>query len=145
MIAIAFAGPPVHARQKNAGEARAARAIRELLDRQVEAWNRRDLEGFMKGYWSSPDLTFYSGGTETSGWKQTLERYKNSYQGEGREMGALEFSDLKIEMLARDGAFVRGRWRLKMSNSEMGGLFTLIFRRFADGWKIIHDHTGSSS
>jgi len=25
--------------------------------------------------------------------------------------------------------------------ARSGGLFTLIFRKFADGWKIVHDHT----
>ena len=119
--------------------------IRAVLDRQVEAWNRRDLEGYMSGYWRSPELTFYSGGTRTSGWDATLERYRKSYQSEGREMGHLEFSDLKIEMLGPRSAYVRGRWRLKMSSSEPGGLFTLIFRNLAGGWKIVHDHTGSSS
>ncbi|MEW6209073.1 MAG: nuclear transport factor 2 family protein [Acidobacteriota bacterium] len=64
-------------------------------------------------------------------------------QSEGREMGSLTFSDLQIEMLGPGGAFVRGRWHLRMSAGEAGGLFTLIFRRFSDGWKIIHDHTGS--
>ncbi|HWP44944.1 MAG TPA: nuclear transport factor 2 family protein [Blastocatellia bacterium] len=119
--------------------------IREVLDRQVEAWNRRDLEGFMSGYWRSPELTFYSGGTRTSGWDATLDRYRKSYQSEGREMGRLEFSELKIEMLGPESAFVRGRWRLKMSSSEPNGLFTLIFRKLPEGWKIVHDHTGSSS
>jgi beta-aspartyl-peptidase (threonine type) len=121
-----------------------AEQIRAVLDRQVEAWNRRDLEGYMSGYWRSPELTFYSGGTLTSGWDATLERYRRSYQSEGREMGHLEFSELKIEMLGPQSAYVRGRWRLKMSSSEPGGLFTLIFRNLAGGWKIVHDHTGSS-
>ena len=60
-------------------------------------------------------------------------------------MGHLEFSELKIEMLGPQSAYVRGRWRLKMSSSESGGLFTLIFRNLPGGWKIVHDHTGSSS
>jgi beta-aspartyl-peptidase (threonine type) len=119
--------------------------IREVLDRQVAAWNRRDLVGFMQGYWRSPELTFYSGGTYTSGWEATLERYRKTYQGEGREMGHLEFTELRITPLGSKGAFVRGRWHLKMSSSETGGLFTLVFRELSDGWKIIHDHTGTSN
>lgn len=132
------------ATQKANTEGGATKEIRRVLDRQVEAWNRRDLEGFMQAYWHSPDLTFYSGGTVVSGWEPTLERYRNRYQSEGREMGHLDFSDLKIELLGPSAAFVRGRFHLKMTSGESGGLFTLTFRKLAGGWKIVHDHTSSS-
>ena len=122
-----------------------ASAIQAVLDAQVAAWNRRDLEGFMKGYWNSDQLSFYSGGTKTAGWKGTNHRYQLTYMSQGREMGQLTFSDLQIEILGKDSAFVRGHWRLKMSNSEPNGLFTLIFRKFNDGWKIVHDHTGAAA
>jgi ketosteroid isomerase-like protein len=112
-----------------------------VLDRQVDAWNRRDLEGFMDGYWESPDLTFYSGVTSVSGWKTTLDRYRSRYLGEGQEMGRLQFSDLKIEMLGPDAAFVRRRWQLEMNSGTQGGLYTLVFRKLEGGWKIAHDHT----
>lgn len=131
------------AKEKNPAKP-ATEEIRNVLDRQVEAWNRRDLEGFMQGYWRSRDLTFYSGGTVVSGWEETLARYRKRYQSAGNEMGRLEFTDLKIELLGPSAAFVRGRFHLKMTSSEAGGLFTLTFRKFTDGWKIIHDHTSTS-
>jgi ketosteroid isomerase-like protein len=134
-----------NARQKKDVPEPAQEEIRAVLDRQVQAWNRRDLEGFMQGYWRSPNLTFYSGGTTVSGWDETLARYRNRYQSAGNEMGKLEFLDLKIELLGPRAAFVRGRFHLKMSTSESGGLFTLTFRKFAGGWKIIHDHTSTAS
>jgi len=117
--------------------------IQGVLDLQVQAWNRRDLEGFMQGYWRSPELTFYSGGTAVSGWEQTLGRYRNRYQSAGNEMGQLEFTSIKIELLGPRAAFVRGRFHLKMTNAESSGLFTLTFRKFGDGWKIVHDHTST--
>ena len=115
--------------------------IRAVLDRQVEAWNRRDLEEFMRGYWRSEELSFFSGATKLAGWQATIERYRQRYQGEGREMGQLDFSELRIETLGPRGAFVRGHWHLKLTNGDTGGIFTLIFKRFPDGWKIVHDHT----
>ena len=130
-------------RPKKGSETSDSKEIRGVLDRQVEAWNRRDLEGFMQGYWNSDQLSFYSGGTKTSGWQATIDRYRKTYQSEGREMGRLEFSDLQIEILGPQAAFVRGRWNLKMSASEPGGLFTLIFRKLQGRWQIVHDHTGS--
>ena len=71
----------------------------------------------MSGYWNSPDLTFFSGAENTSGWESTLERYRKKYQSEGREMGQLEFSDLNIQELA-DAAFARGAWRLNMTERQ---------------------------
>ncbi len=134
----------VNAKQKKLRESPEMKKIRAVLDRQVEAWNRQDLDGFMNGYWQSENLTFYSGGINVSGWKTTLDRYRNRYLGAGNEMGQLNFSDIQIELLGPTSAFVRGHWRLKMSASEPGGLFTLVFRKMGDSWKIVHDHTSSS-
>jgi ketosteroid isomerase-like protein len=120
-------------------------AVRQVLARQQEAWNHHDLESFMAGYWNSPELTFFSGAKISSGWQATIERYRKTYQGEGREMGKLEFTDLNIDALSSDSAFVRGAWHLIMSDGKTPhGLFTLIFRKFPDGWKIIHDHTSAA-
>src|SRR5689334_18196626 len=68
--------------------------IKHVLLSQVEAWNHGKLEVFMQGYWQSPDLDFFSGGTVTKGWEPTLQRYRQRYQSEGKEMGKLEFQDL---------------------------------------------------
>jgi beta-aspartyl-peptidase (threonine type) len=120
-------------------------AVEQLLHQQQDAWNHHDLEGFMAGYWNSSALTFFSGGKITSGWQATLERYRKTYQSEGHEMGNLEFSDLSIEPLAADAAFVRGAFQLTTSDGKTPhGVFTLVFRKFPDGWKIVHDHTSAA-
>jgi len=116
-------------------------SIQQVLQQQQADWNHHDLEAFMSGYWNSPKLTFF-GTKQTSGWQATLARYRQTYQGEGHEMGTLKFSDLNIETLAPDAAFVRGAWKLAMADGKTPhGLFTLVFRRFPGGWKIVHDHT----
>ena len=116
-------------------------AIRAVLTDQEAAWNRGDLNVFMKGYWKSDQLRFYSGGTVTSGWQATLDRYRKRYQAEGKEMGKLTFTDLEVEVLGPDAAMARGRWKLKLSKENPEGLFTLVLKKFPDGWKIVHDHT----
>ena len=116
--------------------------IRQVIVKQQDAWNRGDLEAFMSGYWNSPELTFFSGAHESKGWQAALDRYKKSYQSAEHEMGKLEFANLQIEMLGSDAAFVRGEFHLTMSDGKTPhGLFTLIFRKFPDGWKIVHDHS----
>jgi len=124
--------------------------IKHVLLSQVEAWNHGKLEPFMQGYWHSPDLTFFSGATETRGWEPTLARYRQRYQAEGKEMGKLEFQKLNIDLLSRRSAVVTGEWHLTMSNTKTPdgkqphGLFTLIFKRLPVGWKIVHDHTSAA-
>jgi uncharacterized protein (TIGR02246 family) len=125
-----------------AAQGAAAAAVRAVLDAQVEAWNRGDLEAFMAGYWNSPDLVFQSGATLTRGWQATRERYRRRYQSEGKEMGRLRFEELDVQPLGPDAVFIRGRWHLTMKDgSEPNGLFTLLARRIRGEWKIVHDHT----
>jgi ketosteroid isomerase-like protein len=142
LLMLAFA----QSRQKPVVELQSGEAaVEEVLRMQQDAWNRHDLEAFMSGYWNSPQLTFFSGATERNGWQATLDRYRASYASPGHEMGKLEFSSLRIEMLGADSAFVRGGWHLTMSDAKTPhGLFTLVFRKFPEGWKIVHDHTSSA-
>ena len=120
-------------------------AVERVLHAQQDAWNRHDLEGFLAGYWKSPELTFFSGVKETSGWQATLDRYRSTYNSPGHEMGKLEFSGLRTEMLGPEAAFVRGEWHLTMPDGKTPhGLFTLVFHKFPDGWKIVHDHTSAA-
>lgn len=125
--------------------AEAEEGVKHMLVSQIEAWNHQQLEAFMQGYWRSPDLTFFSGGTVTKGWEPTLQRYRQRYQSQGKEMGQLEFQDLNIDVLNRRSAVVTGSWRLTMSDgSKPHGLFTLIVKRMQGGWRIVHDHTSAA-
>ena len=110
---------------------------------QEAAWNASDVDGFMaKGYWNSPEMNFLSGGSWTKGYQPTLERYRARYAASGKEMGKLSFSDLDPQLLSDDAGFVRGTWRLEFeAQPPMWGLFTLVFRRFPEGWRIVSDHT----
>jgi uncharacterized protein (TIGR02246 family) len=120
-------------------------AVEQVLQSQQKAWNHHDLDAFMASYWNSPDLTFFSGAKEQHGWQATLDRYRTTYTSPGHEMGELEFSALRIEVLGPEAAFVRGEWHLTMPDDKTPhGLFTLVFRKFPDGWKIIHDHTSAA-
>jgi len=118
-------------------------AIRAVLDTQVAAWNRGDVETYMNGYDRSPNTEFVGGDSITRGWQQVLDRYKKKYDTRDK-MGTLTFSDLKISVLSRDAALVLGRWRLERANDEPHGTFTLLFRKTKAGWRIVHDHSSSA-
>ena len=118
--------------------------IRKVLDDQAAAWNAGKLEEFMKSYWRSDELTFFSGARRLDGWQATLERYRQSYQAGGKEMGRLAFANLDIRLLGPEAAFARGEYHLTFRDGRTAnGIYTLVLRRFADGWKIIHDHTSA--
>ena len=130
-----------HALAQSSGRDETAKNdIRRVMNEQTAAWNRGDIEGFMRGYWNSPELKFVSGANVTKGWQPTLDRYKKSYDSRAK-MGTLEFSDLDINVLSKDAAVVLGTWKLQREADAPGGKFTLVFRKFKDGWRIVHDHT----
>jgi ketosteroid isomerase-like protein len=117
--------------------------IREVIRNQQRDWNRGDLESFMNGYEKGQRLVFTSGGKIRRGWNEALARYRESYP-DRETMGQLEFSDLEITLLGKSAAVVLGRWALKRKQDNPRGVFTLVLRKAADGWKIIHDHTSST-
>lgn len=114
--------------------------IRAVMDEQITAWNRGDIDGFMKGYWNSEKLVFVSGDGVTRGWQPTLDRYKKNYDSRAK-MGTLTFSDLEITVLSKDAAVVLGSWALTREKDNPKGKFTLLFRKFKEGWRIVMDHT----
>ncbi len=113
--------------------------IKDILDQQKISWNEENIEGFMEYYWNSEKFTFQSGNKRLHGWDALLSRYKESYSGE--KWGKLDFTDIEIKVLSNDIAYVLGRWQLLYEDSSEEGLFTIIFLRMPEGWRIVHDHT----
>jgi beta-aspartyl-peptidase (threonine type) len=128
------------------------REIRTVLERQERAWNDFDLDRFMRGYWKNDSTIFASGGEATHGWSEMLSRYKRGYSTP-EKMGRLKFDIRQIEFMGSDWAKVLGEWKLVPSEQKTNGaspqtargLFTLIFRRLPEGWRIVHDHTSVAS
>ena len=118
------------------------KVINEVLSAQQAAWNHGDLDAFLVGYWRSPELTFSGGNGVSRGWDGVLARYKKSYPDHAA-MGQSDFSGLEFRFLGPDAALVLGQWHLKRESGDIGGVFTLVWQKFPDGWKIIHDHTSA--
>lgn len=118
--------------------------IRAVLEAQVKAWNRDDISAFMQGYWKSDKTEFVSSNGILRGWQAVLDRYRKAYP-DGRAMGTLTFSGLEITVLSPTAALVLGEWRLDREADHPGGVFTLVFRKFPEGWRIINDHTSAVS
>jgi len=115
-------------------------AFTAVLNAQQNAWNLGDVDTFLQGYWRSPELTFSGTGGIARGWEGVLARYKEHYPNR-EAMGQLEFSGLETRFLGQDAALVLGHWHLARQKGDVGGVFSLVFERFPEGWRIIHDHT----
>lgn len=117
-------------------------AIEKMLNNQVAAWNRGDINGFMQGYLNDSSMQFISKKGVRKGWKQTLEAYKKHYPGKD-SMGTLQFDLDEIEFLTPDASIghIMGKWKLLRANDTPSGYFSLITRRTTAGPKIIIDHT----
>jgi beta-aspartyl-peptidase (threonine type) len=131
-------------RQTKAAEMREQdrEAITAVLNAQQAAWNRGDVDAFLVGYWHSPELTFSGSSGVSRGWDGVMARYKKNYPDRAA-MGQLDFSELEFHWLGRDAALVLGRWHLKRDKGDIGGVFSLVWQRFPEGWKIVHDHTSA--
>lgn len=114
-----------------------------VIEAQQTAWNTGDIDGFMQGYWQSPNLRFASGGTVINGWQATRDRYHERYSDRTR-MGDLSFDSLNVIILAPDAAAVHGAWALQRERDRPSGLFTLIFKQIDGDWKIVSDTTTSA-
>jgi uncharacterized protein (TIGR02246 family) len=117
--------------------------IRAMLKNSETAWNRGDLAAFASDYEDAPTTTFVGREITRGGVAAILARYQRSYPtAEAR--GILTFSEIEVRPLGEDYALALGRFALKRfaaGGGDAAGRFTLVLRRTAKGWKIIHDHS----
>jgi len=114
--------------------------IRAVLDMQTAAWNRGDIDTFMTGYWKSDQTEFIGASGIARGYQAVLDRYHHSYP-DRKTMGTLSFSDLEAHLTCADAAYVVGKFHLVRESDQPSGVFSLDFRKFPEGWRIVLDHT----
>ena len=117
-----------------------AMAIRNAMNEQLAAWNAGDIDRFMGTYWSDDSLMFIGKSGVTYGWQKTLENYKKGYP-DTAAMGKLDFTILQVKRLSDIYFFVVGKWHLARSIGDVGGAFTLLFRKVKGKWVIVADHS----
>lgn len=117
--------------------------IRAMLKNSEAVWNRGDLATFASDYEDSPETTFIGNEVVRGGTKAILERYRRRYPNRDA-MGTLTFSEIEVRPLAAGLALATGKYSLKRTaagGGDASGRFTLVLRKTAAGWKIIHDHS----
>ncbi len=114
--------------------------IRRIIATQEADWNRADIESFMEGYWKSDSLMFIGARGVTYGWQPTLDSYKKGYPN-AEAMGKLTFTIYSLQVLSPESAYVIGKWQLARTKDEVGGHFTLLWKKIGGKWVIVADHT----
>ena len=124
-------------------DADAEHAIRSVLDQQVAAWDRGDIKDFMSGYWNSPDLIYVGNTKVTRGWQTLLDRFEELSKSSGGQIGTPELTETQISVPSADSALVWGTYRVLQPGQDRKGLYTLVLRRFQEGWRTVYDRTSS--
>jgi ketosteroid isomerase-like protein len=132
---LLFSTPIISLAQSNA-----EKAVRNILAEQSAAWNKGDIEGFMKGYWNNDSLMFIGKSGVTYGWNNTLNNYKKGYP-DATAMGQLTFTILKVKSLSDQYQQVVGKWHLQRNQGNLEGHFTLLFQKIKGQWMIVTDHS----
>jgi len=145
VLAIALAACASTAPQLRRFEPTDRAAIEVLLKAQIDAWNRGDLASYMDAYARTPALIFTSGGNVRRGWQDAFDHYQKRYATDPRAMGTLAFEIDSIDAVGADGAVVLGRWDLTGTAHPGRGVFSLVLERRPEGWRIVHDHTSTST
>lgn len=115
--------------------------ILTILDRQTKAWNTGDVAAFMHGYWESDSLLYIGKTGVRQGYQTTLDSYRKNYPDRAA-MGTLTFNILNVSFPSADVAFVVGKWQLiRPEKGDVGGHFSLLWRRINGAWVIVADHS----
>jgi len=114
--------------------------VSAILFRQQNDWNQGNIDAFMNGYWKSDQLKFVGANGVTYGYEATLANYYRRYPDRAA-MGKLTFEVVRAEKLSRKVIMLVGKWDLKRSIGDIGGHFTLLWKKIKGKWLIIADHT----
>ena len=123
-----------------AAQSKDEQTIRTLIEEQRLAWNTGNKEKFMQTYWQNDSLMFIGKSGITYGWQKTLDNYKKGYP-DTAAMGKLDFDLLEVKRLSVMYFFVVGKWHLTRSIGDVGGHFTLLFKKIKNKWVIVADHS----
>lgn len=114
--------------------------ILKILEEQTTWWNKGNIDEFMQGYWKHDSLMFVGQNGVTYGYENILNNYKKNYK-DAAMMGKLYFTIMQVKQLSAEYYFVLGKWFLKRKVGDVGGHYTLLFKKINGKWVIVSDHS----
>jgi hypothetical protein len=114
--------------------------FQQMMLNQQKYWNLGDIDGYMSFYWGSDSLLFISNGKAKKGWQNIRDSYEKKYP-DSVSRGILEYTDLYFYKLDNKKVIITGSWKLIRQSGDLGGSFTLIWKKIHGRWVIVLDHT----
>lgn len=122
-------------------EAEVRAAVVILLDSGASAWNRGDLEGFMRDYARGTATTFVTSKGVLRGPEAIQQMYAPRF-APGGTRDSLSFENVEVDVLGTDALHVLAYYRLMRGDSTVARGPTSLIMRWLDGrWQIRHDHS----
>jgi ketosteroid isomerase-like protein len=128
----------------SATKADPAKDVRAAFDRLVEGIKQADATKVMSVYEKSDRILFFNNnGTATIGWENMRANREASYAKVKNV--SLEVTGVHVELLGADGAYLTCKWSQQQENNgkleTASGRMTLVFKKIAKEWKVVHLHT----
>ncbi len=116
-------------------------ATRRVVDDLVEAWNRGDMNGFVRLF--AEDASYITGtGVHWKG-REAIRRGMASTIPGASGAQRVAISEVGVKSLGADAAAALVRWR--MDAGDRAGLFTLVTTATPEGWRIVVLHNTDSA
>jgi len=114
--------------------------IKDMEDAAAD-WNKGNLDGYVALYDSTATMMTRDGRIGLGDIKDVFVKY---YFDGKMPKQQLAYDHYELTMLGENYVLLTGRFILQ-ANSKLPqriGIFSVIFVHRADGWKLIHDHSG---
>lgn len=119
----------------------AATAIPAVMNAMADAWNNNDIAAHIRPYADS--ATFMGANGPIRGRDRVGESLARSFWRDGKAKQRLSFDRIVIRPLGENHALQTGHFLLTGGGeSDKQGWFSLTWENTANGWRIIHDHSG---
>ena len=115
--------------------------IIKAMDNAALEWNKGNLDGYMVLYDSTATMMTKDGRIGIIDMRALYIKYFFVGNTPKQE---LFYDNYQLSLLGSDHALLTGRFTLKATASlpQRTGAFSLVLVHTANGWKILHDHSG---
>jgi len=112
-----------------------------MMSRSAAAWNRGDLDAFVRDYADDLGTTYIGSRGIVRGRAAIREVYAPRF-APGAARDSLHFERVEVDLLAPDLANTIAWYVLVRGDSVTAkGPTSLVMRRVNGAWKIVHDHS----